>query len=817
MSWFKTIIVGFISFSGSINLNAQVTLAFQGGEPGSTWNYTSSGTDATAAAQAFLTGNIVAGTQSIVVGGNTGGGSCIDGGSGSGASVARFFNFEAIDISSSNQYFRTLNFFYGNRLPVCVGTGWDAGEDLIFTAFHDGVAQAPVTLVVGTNNLVVQIQQNQYTHVIPPCVSTFSFNISITTNRRDELLFLDNVMLTTPMLNSGGSAGMLESQTICENQLPFNWNGLIFNQAGQQSISYINSFGCDSVVTYVLSVNTLSTPLFPILGPYCSGTNIPPLPTTSTNNINGTWSPAINNQNTTTYSFLPNSGQCASSVNQTIQINPIQTPSFNTSGPYCSGDAIPNLPTSSLNNISGTWSPAINNLTSTTYTFTPGAQHCASSTTLTIDINPIITPEFQNIGPYCAGTGIPQLETTSINGITGVWSPAINNNASTNYTFTPNSGQCAANASMLIDINQPYTTNQVVALCQNQVPYVWNGQNLSVSGTYSVTLSSQQGCDSTVNLNLTVAPTAVVNQNVQICQSDFPYSFYNQSITEAGVYQHTTNNGTSCDSTFVLNLSVIPLVPIAFSNMPTATCDNSLNLVFTLQGTPNLLQCAWSSTGQSGTNCDGFPVQFNNPGCHDVSITVTDINGCIQTITETNIACLLPNPIANFSVNPTAAEIDDEINLINLSSGADTYFWQFGNYSGANGVESPTITYQAPGEYLISLVAVNEFGCTDTSSQVVRITEPVLFYVPNTFTPDGKLFNDIFLPIMTQGFDPYQYQLTVFNRWGETVFISQHPNKGWDGKYNGNDVPEGTYIWQLEFQNTQEVNEVHRGHVNLVR
>lgn len=817
MHWFKAISIFMITSAGLFNLSAQVTLAFQGGEAGGTWNYTSSGTDATAAAQAFLTGNIVAGTQSIVVGGNTPGGSCIDGGSGSGASVARFFTFEAIDISSSNQYSRTLSFYYGNRLPSCVGTGWDSGEDLIFTAFHDGVAQTPVTLVVGNNNLVIPIQENQYAHIIPPCVSSFSFHISINTNRRDELLFLDNVLLTTTQLNSGGSAGMLVNQTICETQLPFAWNGLTFNQAGQQSVTFTNSFGCDSVVTYALAVNTLSTPLFPITGPYCSGASIPALPTTSTNNVSGTWSPAINNLSTTTYTFTPNNGQCANSVNQAIEITPVQTPSFNTYGPYCSGDAIPNLPTSSINNISGTWSPTINNTATTTYTFTPGGQQCATQTTMSITVNPIVAPSFQNIGPFCAGSVIPDLASTSINGITGVWSPEINNNASTNYTFTPTPSQCAENANMVIQIDQPYNVNQTVALCQNQIPYIWNGLSLTVSGTYSVTLSSQQACDSTVNLNLTVAPTAVVNQSIQICESDLPYTFFGQTISGPGVYEHTTNNGSDCDSTFILNLSITPVVPITISNAPTATCNPSLNLVFTIQGAQNVTQCAWSTTGQSGTNCDGFPVQYNYIGCHDLSLTVTDINGCVQTITEINIACLLPSPDANYSINPIHAEIEDEINLVNLSSGATNYSWQFGDYSGSYGIENPIISYQAPGEYVISLIAINEFGCTDTNSQVVRITEPVLFYVPNTFTPDGKYFNDIFLPIMTQGFDPYQYRLTIFNRWGETIFVSQHPTKGWEGKYNGLDVPDGTYIWQIEFQNTQEINEVHRGHVHLIR
>ena len=215
----------------SSSMKAQITLAFQGGEPGDSWSYISSGTDATAEAQSFLAQNIIAGTRSLVVGGNTGGGSCIDGGSGSGPSSARFFTFDEIDISSSSQLTRTLTFNFGNRMPACVGTGWDSGENLVFTAYHDGIAQTPITLVTGVNNLVVPIINNQYTHTIPTCVTNFYFNITITTNRRDELLFLDNVMLTTTNVNSGGGAGTIVEQNICENQLPYSWNGFTFTQA----------------------------------------------------------------------------------------------------------------------------------------------------------------------------------------------------------------------------------------------------------------------------------------------------------------------------------------------------------------------------------------------------------------------------------------------------------------------------------------------------------------------------------------------------------------------------------------------------------
>ncbi len=215
--------------------------------------------------------------------------------------------------------------------------------------------------------------------------------------------------------------------------------------------------GCPGSATLTITVSPNVTPTFAAVGPFCSGANIPALSTTSQNGITGTWAPAINNTATTTYTFTPTAGQCATTTTLTITINPNITPTFAAVGPFCSGANIPVLPTNSQNGISGTWAPAINNTATTTYTFTPTAGQCATTTTLTITINPNITPTFAAVGPFCSGANISALPTTSLNGYTGTWAPAINNTATTTYTFTPTAGQCATNTTLTITINTNVT------------------------------------------------------------------------------------------------------------------------------------------------------------------------------------------------------------------------------------------------------------------------------------------------------------------------------------------------------------------------
>jgi hypothetical protein len=136
-----------------------------------------------------------------------------------------------------------------------------------------------------------------------------------------------------------------------------------------------------------------------------------------------------------------------------IVVNPIVTPSFTAVASICAGGSLSALPTSSTNNISGNWSPAIDNMNTTTYTFTPDAGQCANNASMQIVVNPIVTPTFNSVPAICAGSSISALPTTSTNSINGIWSPALNNMATTTYTFTPDSGQCANSATMQIVVN----------------------------------------------------------------------------------------------------------------------------------------------------------------------------------------------------------------------------------------------------------------------------------------------------------------------------------------------------------------------------
>ena len=172
---------------------------------------------------------------------------------------------------------------------------------------------------------------------------------------------------------------------------------------------------------------------------------------------------------TTEYTFTPddlmlpppglnisgNFHPCTTTQTLTIVVNPIVTPDFALIDPICAGDPLAPLPTTSLNGITGTWSPALDNTKTTEYTFTPNdPDQCATTQTLTIVVNPTVTPDFAPIDAICAGDPLEPLPTTSLNGITGTWSPPLNNIMTTEYTFTPNDpDHCATSETMTINVN----------------------------------------------------------------------------------------------------------------------------------------------------------------------------------------------------------------------------------------------------------------------------------------------------------------------------------------------------------------------------
>ena len=212
------------------------------------------------------------------------------------------------------------------------------------------------------------------------------------------------------------------------------------------------------------------TPTFTLPKSICYNDTPPKLSTVSNNGIVGNWSPdTVSNTSTGNYTFTPVPGQCALPITVNIKVNPLAPVFIPATQTICAGDTSLFLPTTSTNDITGTWSPAFDNTKSATYTFTPDPGQCApttATTTKSIIVNPI-TATFTQVAPICSGATLAALPTTSDNGVNGTWAPAMNNTATTTYTFTPTTGQCTTNpVTMTIVVNPIVATfTQVAPIC----------------------------------------------------------------------------------------------------------------------------------------------------------------------------------------------------------------------------------------------------------------------------------------------------------------------------------------------------------------
>jgi gliding motility-associated-like protein len=244
--------------------------------------------------------------------------------------------------------------------------------------------------------------------------------------------------------------------------------------------------------------------------------------------------------------------------------------------------------------------------------------------------------------------------------------------------------------------------------------------------------------------------------------------------------------------------------------------------VNTTPGNYTLNNCVWDfGDGNTFAGCTGVSNTYFATGCYDVTLSVTTDEGCAGTATVVSAVCVAEDPIPGFYWEPAQPSIlDPTVSIISIAENAVTYSYTF--EQGTSAEENPTVTFVGIDEettITICQTVTSDIGCTADTCVDMIIYEDILFYVPNAITPDGDLFNESFQPVFTSGVDPFEYHLTIFNRWGEIIFESYNFDAGWDGHYgDGGLVKDGVYIWQIEFgEKLSDKKQTHRGHVTVLK
>lgn len=397
--------------------------------------------------------------------------------------------------------------------------------------------------------------------------------------------------------------------------------------------------------------------------------------------------------------------------------------------------------------------------------------------------------------------------------------------------------------------------------------YVWQPVNITNSGTltvgptsnsnYTVVAFDQNGCaglpDTTKIIVFNLAPSNVQTFGLSpICAGQsslisalasgntgpITYNWSNGLGTGPGPFivspsQPTTyyvdilnSCGVSIQDSVVIQFNPPPTVLASFAG--TLACvPGSLNFLDnSVTGNINDPITSWLWDFGDGTTETGQNPShnYNSAGTYSITLTVTTDAGCTNNNSSAPIVVnAYPYPTASFTVNSYVFNLPyDVLNCTNLSSGAVSYNWSFGDGSSST-MFSPSHTYNSVGNFEIILIATSQYGCSDTAE--VKITTDADVVFPNAFTPNsdgpsggyyipGNLDNDIFFPY-TSGVIEYKFQ--IFNRWGELIFETEDIKQGWDGYYRDKICQVGVYVWKayVKLNNGKEFNKT--GDVTLLR
>ncbi len=459
-------------------------------------------------------------------------------------------------------------------------------------------------------------------------------------------------------------------------------------------------------------------------------------------------------------------------------------------GPIC-----PNVPyqLEATNGVNFSWSPpqflddpniaTPTAIISQTTLFTVIVSDTCGTDTLEVTLEVYDPPHtISNDTSLCIGDSVQLFATGGIN---YAWSPSasINDTTVSNPTVTPDTTTlyileyetpegCILYDSVLVSVffNPPLPIiPDTVSICFGE------SATISVSGAQSYLWSPNMNISSTTGSIVTVNPTTEL--------------FYYCDFTNAC--------GTEKDSVFIEIIT-----PNIVAGNDTIICYGE---TATLWATGGIMYQWYPVEGLNNANTSQVLATPNAPTIYIV--TGTDNYGC--TDTDSVFIDLFPRPF--IQTNPDVyAFYGDLIQLNATSTTTGTYTWSPSEYLSCINCSNPIANPNQNYTYTVSYTDSN--GCS--ASDKVEIHYDPIIYVPNTFTPDGNEFNPVFL---AKGGNIKEFEMVIYDRWGEEIFISNDMNIGWDGTYNGVNCQDGTYVWKIKITGFENQEKELKGHVNLLR
>jgi len=460
------------------------------------------------------------------------------------------------------------------------------------------------------------------------------------------------------------------------------------------------------------------------------------------------------------------------------------------------------LPYTYLWNNGGTQSQ-ISNLTAQMYSVTiTDANGCSAVATVAITQPSAVAVAVSVDDTICPGqnTTISANASGGINPYTYFWQPnvgfgnaqTVNPSSTTTYTaIVTDANGCTTTADVKISV---YTMN--IALTVNATPGICIGQSATLAATVTGNnISDYYWSNNLVNSTgpFTVSPTTTTTY----------------SVTVVNVCGATTGSFAT--------IIVHPMPQITIPPQTAVSCDKAT------------LQFSDANSANSGSTYvwnfgDGYSsVQANSShtytqtGTYIVMVTVTSPYGCSSSAQTNCVVEVLPSPDADFTSDPPLETtiINPSFRFFDQSTNANHWHWDFGDdhYSSE---QNPMHTYAEKGIYTVKLVTLNAIGCIDSIIKTVEVQPQFTFYIPNTFTPNGDNANETF---SGKGEEITEYEMLIFDRWGNKIFQTNDLNFGWDGRANGGTeiAQEDVYVYEVRLKDFTGKSHFYAGNVNLIK
>jgi hypothetical protein len=426
------------------------------------------------------------------------------------------------------------------------------------------------------------------------------------------------------------------NMAICRGSLPYLWNGLSINAVGNYSATLSNSDGCDSIANLVISIKE---------------------PTTGIETIYTDEAPYIWHD----VEYYTSNDEATFTEVNAVGCDSVVTLHLTISNTCLNTRATFNA--SACN--SYTWHGMRITTSQTLVWYTTNAAGCDSIETLNLIIN---KPTSSTTKAAICSNQMPYV----YNGYTY-------NNPGTYSRRLVNAGGCDSIAKLIITLKYPTTSTRTITVCNNQLPYVWNGLNLSTSGNYSVTLTNAVGCDSVANIVFTVKNTSTSTAVYTSCSNQLPYLWNGLTLNTAGTYSATLINAAGCDSVASINFSV----------------NNTTSSLTTTTICSNVLPYAWNGQALSAAGTYSATLAGRN-GCDSIATIVL-------SVIESPIAVVNANGPTTFcsggSVTLTAANQLSILNGANDSAYASSVINISSEYLPCPNIWSSCQLLGAPNTY----------------------------------------------------------------------------------------------------------------------